>query len=82
MESGYGTGIKGVNICSSAPNMNTFVERVNGTIRREALDHFLLFSEKQVRKIVMEYVEYYNHQRPHRGINTIADLHKLTRLSI
>ncbi|HAK45231.1 MAG TPA: hypothetical protein DCO79_04855 [Spirochaeta sp.] len=66
-------GIKGVNICSYAPNMNAFVERLNGSIRREALDHFLLFSEKQVRKIVTEYVEYYNHHRPHQGINKIPE---------
>jgi len=66
-------GIKGINICTSAPNMNAFVERLNGSIRREALDHFLLFSEKQVRKIVKSYVNYYNHQRPHQGINGIPD---------
>jgi len=80
-------GIKGVNISTSAPKagrkqafcspmhpgMNAYVERVNGTIRREALDHFLLFSEKQVRKIVKEYVNYYNYQRPHQGINKIPN---------
>lgn len=66
-------GIKGVNICTSAPNMNAFIERLNGTIRREALDHFLLFSEKQVRKIVSEFVEYYTNQRMHQGINKIPD---------
>ena len=65
--------INGVNICTAAPNMNAYVERLNGTIRREALDHFLLFSEKQIRKIVEDYVEYYNHQRPHQGINKIPD---------
>ncbi|MCK5346569.1 MAG: integrase core domain-containing protein, partial [Candidatus Heimdallarchaeota archaeon] len=65
--------IKGVNICTSSPNMNAYTERVNGTIRREALDHFLLFSEKQIWKIVKEYVDYYNHQRPHQGINKIPD---------
>ena len=54
-------GIKGVNICTSAPNMNAFTERVVGSIRREALDHFLLLSERQVLKIVKEYVDYYNH---------------------
>ena len=53
--------------------MNAYVERLNGSIRREALDHFLLFSEKQVRKIVKSYVNYYNHQRPHQGINGIPD---------
>ena len=65
--------IKGVNICTSAPNMNAYTERVIGSIRRKALDHFLLFSEKQVRKIVKNYVEYYNHLRPHQGINKIPD---------
>nr|MDA3811466.1 integrase core domain-containing protein [Spirochaetaceae bacterium] len=78
-------GIKGVNICIAAPKagrkqafcsplqpgMNAYVERLNGTIRREALDHFLLFSEKQVRKIIKEYVEYYNYLRPHQGIDRI-----------
>jgi hypothetical protein len=35
--------------------------------------HFLLFSEKQIRKIIKEYVDYYNHHRPHQGINRIPD---------
>jgi putative transposase len=52
--------IEGVNICTYTPKagrkqafylpmhpcMNAFVERLNGSIRQEALDHFLLFSEK------------------------------------
>jgi hypothetical protein len=41
------------------------------SVRREALDHFLLFSEKQVRGIVSEYVDYYNTMRPHQGIHRI-----------
>ena len=45
--------------------MNAYTQRAIGSIRQEALDNFLLFSEKQVRKIILEYVEYYNHQRPH-----------------
>ncbi len=65
--------IKGVNISPSAPNMNAFAERVIGTIKREALDHFLLFSEKQVKNIIREYVDYYNHYRPHQGIDGIPD---------
>ncbi len=65
--------IKGVNICTAAPNMNAYTERVIGTIRREALDHFLLFSEKQVRNIVSEFIKYYNTQRMHQGINKIPD---------
>jgi putative transposase len=64
-------GIKGVNTCIASPNMNAFIERLTGSIRREALDHFLLFSEKQVRQIIKEYVTNYNHQRPHQGISNI-----------
>jgi len=65
--------IKGVNICTAAPNMNAFVERLNGTIRREALDHFILVSEKQVSRIVSKFVSYYNNQRMHQGIGMIPD---------
>jgi len=65
--------IKGLNICSYAPNMKAYVERLNCSIRREALDHFLLFSEKQVRKIIQEYVDYYNYLRPHQTIGEIPE---------
>ncbi len=73
-------GIKGVNICSYAPNMNAYVERLNGSIRREALDHFLLISQKQVHNIIHEYVEYHNHQRPHQGLGRIPDPESLPSL--
>ena len=46
---------------------------VIGTIRREALDHFLLFSEKQKRNIITNYVDYYNNYRPHQGSNKIPN---------
>ena len=63
--------INGENISTSAPNMNAYTERVIGSIRREAMDHFLLFSEKQVRKIIRNYVSYYNEKRPHQGLGKI-----------
>jgi hypothetical protein len=55
------------------PGMNTYVERVIGTIRREALDNFLMISEKQIQNIIKNYVNYYNHFRPHQGISRIPD---------
>jgi putative transposase len=64
-------GIEGVRTSVAAPNMNAYVERVIGTIRREVLDHFFLFSERQLRKIIFEYIEYYNRYRPHQGIECI-----------
>jgi transposase InsO family protein len=71
-------GINGVNTSVAAPNMNAFTERVIGTIRREALDHFLLFSERQTRKVVSEYIEYDNRFRPHPGIECIPAGRKST----
>ncbi|MCK5737274.1 MAG: integrase core domain-containing protein [Spirochaetaceae bacterium] len=53
--------------------MNAFTESVIGTIRREVLDHFLLFLENQVRKIIREYIDYYNHLRPHQSFEGITE---------
>ena len=38
------------------------------TIRREALDNFIIVSERQLKNILTEYVSYYNTMRPHHGI--------------
>ena len=44
--------IMSVRTAVKAPNMNSIAERFVGTIRREALDYFLLIGEKQIFKIV------------------------------
>ena len=50
------------------PNMNSSMERFFGTVRREALDNFLLTGRSQIETILEEYVAFYNSQRPHQGI--------------
>lgn len=52
-----------------APRANAYCERVIGSLRRECLDHILILSEKQLRRLVNEYVQYFNEDRPHQGIN-------------
>ena len=64
-------GIEGTCISVAALNMKAYTERVIGTIRREALDHFLLVSQSQIRNVVSEYIDYYNRLRPHQGIGEI-----------
>ena len=66
-------GITGVRTGIRAPNMNAFAERFVRSVREEALDHFILFSKKQTKKIVDEYVNYYNKYRHHQGIDDIPD---------
>ena len=52
-----------------APNMNAIAERFVGSIRRECLDWYLLFNKSQIRKLIDEYIIYYNEKRPHQGIS-------------
>jgi len=51
-----------------APNMNSIMERFFRTVRREALDNFLLIGKNQIQAILEEYVAFYNSQRPHQGL--------------
>jgi hypothetical protein len=51
-----------------APKANAICERFLGSVRRECLDHLLILSEGHLRRIVMEYVTYFNQARPHQGI--------------
>jgi transposase InsO family protein len=52
-----------------APRANAYRERFIGSVRRECLDHMLILSEKHLRRFVSEYVQYFNADRPHQGID-------------
>ena len=39
-----------------------------GTLRRECVDHIIPLSERHLRSVLIEYVEYYNATRPHRTL--------------
>ena len=43
-------------------------ERFLGSVRRECLDHFLIFQEKQLHRLLKDYVLYFNQARPHQGL--------------
>ena len=66
-------GIQGVPTPYHAPNANAVVERFNLSLRREALDHFVFLSEHHVRRVVRDYVEFYNRARPSQAIDAIPD---------
>ena len=56
-----------------APRANATCERFIGSVRRECLDHVIIFSECHLRRLVPEYVDYFNSARPHQGIDRIPD---------
>jgi putative transposase len=63
-----GMGIEEVPISARSPWQNPYVERVIGSIRRECLDHVIVFSERHLRRVFRGYVEYYYGSRTHLGL--------------
>src|SRR5665811_505121 len=47
-----------------------------GSIRRECLDHMIVFGEAHLRRILRGYAAYYNVSRTHRSLNKDAPLHR------
>lgn len=63
-----GSGIKCVRIPPRSPNLNAICERFLGSVRRECLDHVLIINEVHLRRVLQEYVRYFNATRPHQGL--------------
>lgn len=61
-------GIDPVRTSHKSPWQNCFVERVNGTLRREFLNHLIVLSEKHLRRLLREFVAYYNGGRGHLSL--------------
>ena len=64
-------GIRGIPTPFEAPNANAYCERLVGTLRRECLDHMLIFNERHLIRILCEYRDFYNQERYHQGIRRI-----------
>jgi transposase InsO family protein len=57
-----------------SPWQNPYVERLIGTLRRDCLDHVLIFGERHLRQILALYSSYYNETRTHLGLDKDAPL--------
>jgi len=55
-----------------APWQNGHVERLIGSIRRESLDHLVVFGEAHLRDVLKAYGSYYNKVRPHLSLHKDA----------
>jgi putative transposase len=69
-----GMGIEEVVTAAQSPWQNPYAERLIGSIRRECLDHLIVLNEKQLRRILREYFDYYNEVRPHQSLKRNAPL--------
>jgi transposase InsO family protein len=61
-------GIKQVLTARRSPWQKPHVERVIGSIRRECLDHVIVFNENHLRRVLRRYVGYYHRSRTHLSL--------------
>jgi transposase InsO family protein len=61
-------GVREIITSRKSPWQNPYVERVIGSVRRECLDHVIVFSEGHLRRVLKAYVHYYNEFRPHLSL--------------
>jgi transposase InsO family protein len=72
-------GIRDRATAARSPWQNGYIERLIGLIRQECLDHVLVLSEAQLRRILSAYADYYNRVRTHLALDNEAPLGRPVR---
>jgi hypothetical protein len=62
-----------------APRANAFAERWVRTVRTECLDWVLILGRRHLERVLGVYVEHYNRERPHRGLDLGTPIDSLSR---
>ncbi|SIO52086.1 Integrase core domain-containing protein [Bradyrhizobium erythrophlei] len=65
-------GIRDKPIAPASPWQNAYAERLIGSIRRECVDHVIVFSERHLRHLLLCYMKYYNGTRTHLSLGKDA----------
>jgi hypothetical protein len=69
-------GIRDHPTAPRSPWQNGHVERLIGSIRRECLDHIVVFGEAHLRRILSAYGDYYNELRTHLSLDKDSPVHR------
>ena len=67
-------GIRDRPIAPRSPWQNGCAERLIGSIRRDCLDHVVVFGERHLRHLLMAYQNYYNEARTHLSLEKDAPI--------
>jgi len=57
-----------------SPWQNAYAERLIGSIRRECIDHVVVFGERHLRHLLLSYMNYYNGTRTHLSLHKDAPI--------
>jgi hypothetical protein len=63
-----GMGMEEVITAPHSPWQNPYVTRLIGSIRRECLDHIIVWNERSLRRTLQSYFAYYQHSRTHLAL--------------
>src|SRR5271168_2912556 len=65
-------GIRDRPTATRSPWQNGYAERLIGSIRRDCLDHVVVFGERHLRHLLLSYQRYYNEVRTHLSLDKDA----------
>jgi putative transposase len=74
-------GLTAVRTAPRSPWQNPYIERVIGSIRRECLDHVIVFNERHLRRVLRTYVAYYQRSRTHLALGKDAPVERAVQPS-
>jgi putative transposase len=63
-----GQGVRVIRTPLQAPKANAHAERWVGSARRECFDWMIIRGRRHAGRVLEEYVDHYNKERPHRGL--------------
>jgi transposase InsO family protein len=69
-------GIRDHPTAPRSPSQNGHAERLIGSIRRECLDHVVVFGDAHLRRILAAYIAYYNELRTHLSLGKVSPSHR------
>jgi hypothetical protein len=64
-----------------SPWQNAYAERLIGSIRRECLDHVVVFGERHLRHILLSYMNYHNEIRTHLSLEKDAPISRAVEVA-
>lgn len=73
-ESAKAIGIRELLAAPRSPWQNAYVERFIGSVRRECLDHVIVFHEMGLQRLVHAYCAYYERSRTHLSLDKDAPI--------
>jgi len=74
-------GIRDGPTALGSPWQNAYVERVIGSVRRECLDHIIVFNAAHLHRVLKAYAKYYNNAPTHLSLEKNAPVPRLVSAS-